>query len=78
MGEKQWAGLVFDVVIIASVTLAVIFGGFDRSLYLAVVGPLVGARVLAMRVGNPPGSGGSAAIALILAVGALLFHHRHE
>lgn len=67
-------GVLFDVALVVCFTVLVAMGVCPMSTFLCVLGPLVGARVVANRNG---GGGGSAALALVLGLGALLFeHHR--
>lgn len=74
MKENPAFGVFFDVLVI------VVFGGLlahhdiDKTLFAAVVGPLVGARVVNARKGG----GGSAALALLLAVGALILNEHRK
>ncbi len=81
---KAWHGLVLDGVIVICMTVLVVAKAAPIEVFLAVVGPLAGARAM-QRLGGPKdpprggGSGvaaGSAALALLV-VGASYLGTRH-
>ncbi len=72
-GSSRWIGFAFDATIIASLTTLTVAKVMPITVFIALVGPMIGSR-LALRSrrdgGEPPGPGvgGSAALALVLAL----------
>jgi hypothetical protein len=70
---SRWLGFAFDATIIASITTLTLFRVVPVTVFVALVGPLVGSR-LALRYmrdgGGPPdhGAGGSATLSLAIAL----------
>ncbi len=84
---KAWHGLVLDGVIIICMTVLVALKVADMEVFLAVIGPLAGARAM-QRLGGgkgPPSGGatgagvaaGSAALALLVVGSSLLSGRPH-
>lgn len=74
MKESPGFGVLFDVMVILTFAGLLAHHDIDRTLFAAVVGPLVGARVVNARKGG----GGSAALAILFAIGAFVLHERHH
>jgi hypothetical protein len=73
---SPWVGFAFDATIIASLTTLTVTHALPVMVFVALVGPMIGSRLALRHVrdGGPPhsGAGGSAALALLLAVGSLV------
>jgi hypothetical protein len=67
-------GVLFDILVVMVFAGLLAHHDIDKTLFAAVVGPLVGARV----VGARKGGGGSAALALLIAGGCLLLGKDHR
>ena len=63
----DWRGVVLDTIIIASITVLTALQLASLYVFLAVVGPLVGARLAAVRASTAAAVGGS--MLLLLALG---------
>ena len=74
MKESAAFGVLFDILVIVVFACLLAHHDIDRTLFAAVVGPLVGARVVNARKGG----GGSAALAILFAIGAFVLHERHH
>ena len=74
MEKHHTLGVVFDVLVVVVFAGLLAHHDIDKTLFAAVVGPLVGARVVNARKGG----GGSAALALLFAIGALILHDRRS
>jgi hypothetical protein len=62
----DWRGVVLDAVIIASLTVLTALRLANLTLFVALVGPLVGARLAAVRAGTTAAVGGSTLLLLAL------------
>jgi hypothetical protein len=75
-GAPAWHGLALDILIVTSLTVLTALHIAQLTVFLAIVGPLVGARLSSMRHGSngngSGGVGGSAALALALGLWSLL------
>ena len=76
-GTSRWIGFAFDATIIASLTTLTVAKVMPVTVFVALVGPMIGSR-LALRSrrdgGDPPdpGVGGSAALSLVFALISLV------
>lgn len=76
--SAEWYGFALDALVITAMTVLTALRVAEITIFLAVAGPIVGARLAGLRYlrggGGPPdhGAGGSAAVALVFAL-AMLF-----
>ncbi len=67
--QFDWSGALLDVVIITSMTILTALNIATLTVFLAVIGPIVGARLAAARMlrgghGSGPAAGGALAVLL--------------
>jgi hypothetical protein len=62
----DWRGVVLDAIIIVSITVLTALQLANLYLFLALVGPLVGARLAAVRASTAAAVGGSTLLLLVL------------
>jgi hypothetical protein len=71
-----WQGFALDILIVVSLTVLTALRIAQLTIFLAVVGPIVGARLSAMRHGSGGGGhgtgNGSAVLALVLGAWSLV------
>jgi hypothetical protein len=64
-----WQGFALDILIVVSLTVLTALRIAQLTIFLAVVGPIVGARLSAMRHGSGGGGTGNGSAVLALAFG---------
>jgi hypothetical protein len=62
----DWRGVVLDALVIASVTLLTATGIANMFIFLALIGPLIGARLASGRAGAAAHAHGGSMLALLL------------
>jgi hypothetical protein len=70
---RQWQGFILDTIIIVSLTTLTALHLVQLTVLLAVIGPMVGARLSALRQGGggPAAGAGSAIVAVVLGLSTL-------
>jgi hypothetical protein len=68
----DWRGVVLDCVIILSITLLTALKLANLYVFLAVVGPLVGARLASVRASTAAAAGGSLTVLAVLGLWSVL------
>jgi hypothetical protein len=68
---RQWQGFILDTIIIISLSTLTALHIVQLTVLLAVVGPMVGARLSALRGTNGAAGAGSALVALVLGASTL-------
>jgi hypothetical protein len=62
----DWRGVVLDAIVIASVTVLTLTGTANLFVFLALIGPLIGARLAAGRAGFAAHAHGGSTLVLLL------------
>ena len=68
----DWRGVVLDIIIIVSITVLTALHLANLYIWLAIVGPLVGARLAAVRASAAAAAGGSVIALVVLGLWGVL------